>query len=297
MSSIVELKKDIINNNLKRFYILLGEEIGLMNIYINQINQEVVRENSVASVWTKLVQRSIVKNEKVYVIRDDKDFISNEARWKKLNEVRYGTLILLITKIDKRSKFLKAYPEHVIEFEKMTPAQLSKHFSSKYQVAKPLLEKVIQLCENDYSRIDNELDKLSRVPNVSMEHVELLVHTQKEFDVFGTVDSVISYRVEEALYKVDTMFARGESPLGFLTMLYNQFVAAAKMLGTKDPKESTIHVKQFIINKLKYNFNYSIDAAFTGMDVLADTIEGIKQGKYTEKYGTYLALFTIFSLE
>lgn len=283
--------------DLKRFYLFVGEEIGLMNIYLNQIEREVSREESVSSVWTKLVQRSLVKNEKVYVIRDDKDFITNEARWKKLNEVRYGTLILLITKIDKRSKLLKAYPDNVIEFEKMTPTQLSKHFTGKYKLPAKIIKQVVAICENDYSRIDNELDKLSRVENLTEEKVQQLVFSAVEFDVFSAVDNVVKYEVVEAIERVDSMFAKGESALGFLTILYNSFVAASKILGTKDPKESTVHVKQFMINKLKYNFNYSIDAAFIGMDILGDTIEGIKQGKFTEKYGTYLALFTIFNLE
>lgn len=282
---------------LKNFYLFVGEEIGLMNIYINQIETPVIREESVSSVWPKLVQRSLIHNESVYVIRDDKEWIGNEARWKKLNEVRYGTLIILITKIDKRSKLLKAYPENVVEFERMTSAQLLKHFSNKYKAKSDIVESVIQICENDYSRIDNEMDKLSRMPTPTQEMVTELVYEKNEFDVFGAVDNVIKYQVADAIKKVDAMFDKGESPLGFLTMLYNNFTAAAKVLGAKDAKESTVHVKQFIINKVRYEFNYSLEAAFEGMDILGETIEGIKQGKFTDRYGTYLALFKIFNLE
>ena len=47
MSDLVSFQKDIRTNNLKPFYILYGEEIGLMNVYLNQMGN-VVRESSVS---------------------------------------------------------------------------------------------------------------------------------------------------------------------------------------------------------------------------------------------------------
>lgn len=297
MSDLVSFQKDIRDKKLKPFYILYGEEIGLMNVYLKQISN-VVRESSVSSVWKTLTQRGLVENARVFAVRDDKEFLGNEPRWKRLTDVRYGTLILMITKIDKRSKLLKAFPDNCVEFKKMTDAQLSRHFQGKFKgkVSPKIIEHVIELCLNDYSRIDNELDKLSRLNNLAEEQVEQIVHHKVDIDVFSLVDNVISYQPEPAIEKVHEMLGRGESPIGLLTLLYQNFNNAAIILGAEDPKESNIGIKQFLINKIKYNFNYTLDSALEGMDILGEAIEGIKSGKFTETSAIYIALFKIFSL-
>lgn len=295
MSDLVSFQKDIRTNNLKPFYILYGEEIGLMNVYLNQMGN-VVRETSVSTIWKTLTQKGLVSNHRIFAVRDDKDFLSNESRWKRLPDVRYGTLVLMVTKIDKRSKLLKAFPDNCVEFEKMTDAQLKRHFVSKYStIDSDMIEMVIQLCLNDYSRIDNELDKLSRLKNVDASVVESLVKHKTEIDIFSLVDDVLEYRPEQAIIKVTELLAKGESPIGLLTLLYQNFNNACLVLGADEPKEASLGIKQFLINKIVYNFQYELDSAFEGMAILGQAIEGIKNGRYTESSAVYISLYKIFS--
>lgn len=296
MSDLVSFQKDIRTNNLKPFYILYGEEIGLMNVYLNQIGN-VVRETSVSTVWKPLTQKGLVPNHRIFAVRDDKDFLSNESRWKRLPDVRYGTLVLMVTKIDKRSKLLKAFPDNCVEFEKMTDAQLKRHFVSKYStIDSDMIEMVIQFCLNDYSRIDNELDKLSRLKKVDASVVESIVKHKTEIDIFSLVDDVLEYRPEQAIMKVTELLTKGESPIGLLTLLYQNFNNACLVLGADEPKEANLGIKQFLINKIVYNFQYELDSAFEGMSILGQAIEGIKNGRYTESSAVYISLYKIFSL-
>lgn len=296
MSDLVSFQKDIRTNNLKPFYILYGEEIGLMNVYLNQMGN-VVRETSVSTIWKTLTQKGLVSNHRIFAVRDDKDFLSNESRWKRLPDVRYGTLVLMVTKIDKRSKLLKAFPDNCVEFEKMTDAQLKRHFVSKYStIDSSMIEMVIQFCLNDYSRIDNELDKLSRLKKVDADVVETIVKHKTEIDIFSLVDDVLEYRPEQAIMKVTELLAKGESPIGLLTLLYQNFNNACLVLGADEPKEANLGIKQFLINKIVYNFQYELDSAFEGMSILGQAIEGIKNGRYTESSAVYISLYKIFSL-
>lgn len=296
MSDLVAFQKDIRTNNLKPFYILYGEEIGLMNVYLNQMGN-VVRETSVSTVWKTLTQKGLVPNYRIFAVRDDKEFLSNESRWKRLPDVRYGTLVLMVTKIDKRSKLLKAFPDNCVEFEKMTDAQLKRHFVSKYStIDSDMIDMVIQFCLNDYSRIDNELDKLSRLKKVDADVVETIVKHKTEIDIFSLVDDVLEYRPEQAIMKVTELLAKGESPIGLLTLLYQNFNNACLVLGADDPKEANLGIKQFLINKIVYNFQYELDSAFEGMAILGQAIEGIKNGRYTESSAVYISLYKIFSL-
>lgn len=296
MSDLVSFQKDIRTNNLKPFYILYGEEIGLMNVYLNQMGN-IVRESSVSTVWKTLTQKGLVSNRRIFAVRDDKDFLANESRWKRLPDVRYGTLVLMVTKIDKRSKLLKAFPDNCVEFEKMTDAQLKRHFVSKYStIDSDMIEMVIQFCLNDYSRIDNELDKLSRLKKVDADVVETIVKHKTEIDIFSLVDDVLEYRPEQAIMKVTELLAKGESPIGLLTLLYQNFNNACLVLGADEPKEANLGIKQFLINKIVYNFQYELDSAFEGMAILGQAIEGIKNGRYTESSAVYISLYKIFSL-
>lgn len=296
MVNLMEFMTHIKEDRLLPFYIFTGEEIGLMNVYLAKMKTPVKRESSVASILRPLTQRSIVANDKVFAVRDDKDFLSTESRWKSLEDIKYGTLILLYTKIDGRSKFLKQFSDHVVQFDRMTTTQLMNHFSKKFNVAPNLLEQVIELCDRDYSRIENELDKISRVKLPTEEAVDALIHKDLQFEVFEAVDSVIRYEPQRAFEYVQTLIATQDNVLGFLTLLYNNFAAASRILGTENAKESTVNVKQFTINKIKSNFNYSLDSAFEGMTIIGDIAEGIKTGLYTDVVGVQICLLKIFNL-
>ena len=292
----MDLMSNIRANKLKPFYIFIGEEIGLMNVYLGQIKPNVIRELSILTTLPSLTQRSLIDSNRVYAVRDDKDFIANESRWKRLEDIRYGTLIIMYTKVDGRSKFLKQFEDNVVTFDRMTSSQLLNHFAKSVNFPTPLLEQIIELCERDYSRISNELDKLNRVSLPTEEAVNTIVHRDVEFQIFEAVDSVIRYEPVKAFEYVEILLATQENVLGFLTLLYNQFSAAARILGTSDAKESTVNIKQFTINKIKSNFNYSLDSAFQGMTIIGDIIEGIKSGLYTDTIAVQICLLKIFEL-
>lgn len=292
----MDLMSDIRTNKLKPFYIFIGEEIGLMNVYLGQIKPNVIRESSILTTLPSLTQRSLIDSNRVYAVRDDKDFLSNESRWKRLEDIRYGTLIIMYTKVDGRSKFLKQFEDNVVTFDRMTSSQLLNHFAKSVNFPTPLLEQIIELCERDYSRISNELDKLNRVSLPTEEAVNKIVYKDVEFQIFEAVDSVIRYEPVKAFEYVEILLATQENVLGFLTLLYNQFSAAARILGTSDAKESTVNIKQFTINKIKSNFNYSLDSAFQGMTIIGDIIEGVKSGLYTDTIAVQICLLKIFEL-
>ena len=296
MANLMDLMADIRSNSLKPLYIFIGDEIGLMNVYLGNIQPSVIRESSVLATLPSLTQRSLISENKVYAVRDDKEFLANDSRWKRLEDIRYGTLILMYTKIDGRSKFLKQFESNVITFDRMTPPQLLNHFSKSVNFPTKLLEQIIELCDRDYSRIANELDKLNRVSLPTESAVTELVHREIEFQVFEAVDSVIRYEPTRAFGFLEVLLVKPDNILGFLTLLYNQFSAAARIFGTHEAKESNTNIRQFTINKLKGNFNYSLSSAFEGMTIIGEIIEGIKSGLYTDIVGVQICLLKIFEL-
>lgn len=296
MANLVDFMQDIKNSDLKPLYVFVGDDIGLMNIYLDHIKPKPIRESSVGAVITNLTQRSLTNRISVYVIRDDKDFLKNESRWKRLEDIKYGTLVLMYTNLPSNSKFLKTFKDNVITFEKMTTPQLMNHFRKKYKINDRIIEQVIEFCQRDYSRISNELDKIIRLRNVSVNDVPSIVHHVEEFEVFKAIDHVIQYQPKLAFEDVQLMISKEENILGYLTLLYNQFSNACRVLGTPNAKESTVGVKQFLINKINKSFNYSLESAFTGMNIISKYIEGIKAGNYLPNMAVQMCLLEIFNL-
>ncbi len=72
MISLVQLKKDIKNNTLDNFYIFEGEEIGILNMYINQMGKTIIRADEVENIWRRLTTSSIsMESGLVFVVRGD----------------------------------------------------------------------------------------------------------------------------------------------------------------------------------------------------------------------------------
>ena len=71
---LIQLQKDIKNNELKPFYIFTGEELELQKIYLEKIGKY-IRVDSVSDVYVKLTSRMLATTKSVYVVRDDNVFI------------------------------------------------------------------------------------------------------------------------------------------------------------------------------------------------------------------------------
>lgn len=307
--NILEFKKDIKNNKLKPFYVISGEEIGIISFFLNEIKTPAKRVESVASVWKQLTSKQMFDSGgTTYIVRDDDQFIKNEKAWTNISEkVKYGTLIILVTKVDKTRVFYKKNKDYWIEFERQSEQQLIKYFDKRYAgyYSTEMIEYVVRLCNRDFDRISNELDKItcyfkSDVPKSTEHDVKVaadnLIHQEVEFNIFDVVNAVLSKQEHFAMEAVEVLLARGESTIGVLTMLYKNFINAAKILGSNNPTEKALGIKGFQIGLIKKNFRYSLDSAFEGAKLLDEAIEGIKNGVYDESMAIRLTLFQIFDL-
>ena len=126
---LVELNKQLRTNVIGNFYIFVGEEIGLQNVYLKQFG-EYRRVDAVSEVLSKLTARGFGFNKgikEVYVVRDDLEFLTNKhlaKNIKQLEKAKLGTLVLQITNANKKSAWYKTLKDYVVEFNKLTPTQL-----------------------------------------------------------------------------------------------------------------------------------------------------------------------------
>ena len=100
--NILELKNQIMKNDLSNLYIFEGEEIGIINIYLNQISKvtglPITRCETVVTALNSCRSGSLFGNSKgLYVVRNDKDVTKEEKHYSEIKNRRILTRIDLKT--------------------------------------------------------------------------------------------------------------------------------------------------------------------------------------------------------
>ena len=312
--NVLDMQRHIKSKTFDKFYIFTGEDNSLMNNYIDKISSsyggKIIRADKLLDVWGDLTQRSMFKtsSKNVYVVRDDKEVTKNEKLWNKFDNIINGILILIHTDLQKNTKIYKSLSEHVVEFNHMTVTQLSHYIVQKYgddevidvEVASYLAEQ----CKCDLGRIDSELDKLKILKydtDVNMfEVIDSLVYNTPEFNVFDFVDGLIKkdkgFVVENLNLVVDPL--SGVNRMGFLTIIYNKFYEAAKVMSCpwdKDVERRT-GVPYFVAKKVWQNVKYEPPSLLKALRIIQDCESGIKQGRYIELQAVSSCILSILSL-
>lgn len=232
--NLAELKQAIIGKNFANVYIFTGDEIKVMNIYIDQIanaqGRKVVRKDNVGEIVKTLKVSKLTSDSNVYVILDDFDFLKQEKYWSEtFRSVRNHTLILVYTKLDKRGKFYKDYKEWICEFEKLHENVLANYILKEIDIDKQDAIDLAIMCENSYNRILMETNKifhLAYANNISVRDAyklaikEDLIHTENSELTFKIADAVCKRDIDLVFSLLNDFDATQESPIAILSLIY-----------------------------------------------------------------------------
>lgn len=235
--NVADVKVDIKNKTIKPYYIFTGDEIEVQRIYINKIAEvlkyEVRRIDNIKDVWTEVVSPTLFGTACVYVVRDDKDLLQDETIQEQIehNRLNGNIIIHLLTSVDKRTKFYKANSDKIVVFERLSDEMLLKYTQRLTTLNKRNSERLVAICENDYSRILTETDKINSFLEVfperdSNEVFEQFVNdgvisTPAKDAVFDLVDAILKRNVNQAYGMYKQCISIGEAPMVILSVLYN----------------------------------------------------------------------------
>lgn len=311
--TIIELKSDIMHKHLSNFYIFTGEEIGIMNIYLNQIsktlNIPITRADSVLSIYGRCTSKSMFGNTVgLYVIRNDHDIMKDEKVYTDLsNKIGKNTIILLYDKIDSRLKFGKHFKDCTIQFEKLTPAVLKSYIKKCVKLSDRNMDTLINLCSGSYDLCMLEVDKIRQYmdyakinsSNTDKVFEELLdsgcIYHPVEYDVFQFTDAVcrkdagLSFKIEEILRN------NGISSINILGTLYNSLKSVMLIQscnGSNISETTGLDNRQIYFNK-KYCGNYDTINLVKGVQLISKVVDGIKTGIIPENVATRIVLISI----
>ena len=236
---LIDLMKKISSNDIPHFLILFGEEQKIIDIYINNIcdniqAKKVVKE-SVSSVVKNIGKKSIDKCKKLYIVADDIAFTKLEDNWESAkNVMNKDYVILRYNSLDKRSAFVKKNQQNIVEFSHLSDDVLQQYIQRDLpDLSDENVSKLISYCSNDYGRILLEVDKIKQYSSVRTDltidscFVQLdkqgLFHKEIGDITFELTDAVLGGYPEKAIQKLDEAKRKGEPAMMISSILYNGF--------------------------------------------------------------------------
>ena len=309
--TIVELKSQIMKKTMSNFYIFVGNEIGIMNIYLeqmsNELNMPIVRADSVLSIYDICTTRSIFGNENsIYAIRNDTDIMKHEEMYTRMEgEVKYGIIILLYDKIDSRLKFGKYFKDRIVEFEPLTTSILSKYIKKECALSDRNLEKLSNIVSNSYDLAMLEADKINQYSNATGREVnsafeELLkqkaIYQPEEYDVFKFSELVMNKDKVHAFKMLNILLENGSSSVSILGVLYLkvkcvlliQVCENSDIVGTTGLSKGEVYYNKVYVNK------YTSEKLVKSLKLIARVVDDIKSGKIDDTYATHYVLVNMF---
>ena len=299
---IVDVKNQIKSKSPKSFYIFTGDEIEVINIYINKIaecrNLEVVRVDSLSNIYSKFLSKSFVTKNYCYVLRDDKELLTQEKVWDAISVKGVqgnNIIILILSNVDKRSKFYKRFQNSIVEFEHLSDTVLIKYIKKEIPLNDRNCKRLIDICESDYSRILLEVDKIKQYAkgfsgNYGFDNFfQMLVDNGTIYQppkdaIFDFVDSVLKGKSVKSFELLKNCYGVGESPIVLLSVLYNNVkqVLQVQSCTSKDIAKTTgLSTWQVKCAKEKCGY-YSIGDLVYFLKLIRRVEKGIKTGEIEE---------------
>ena len=301
---IRELKQELLDNKLRPFYVFIGDELALQDIYIDKIQQlsnlQIQRVDSIASIKSNLSSGGLMKMEpKLFVIRNDEIYLKSEKSWKKFIEatnLKNNICIMLYSTVEKTSHFAKEHDTVLTSFDFIGTSLLTNRLQATTGMPQQYCADIVKLCCNNYGRIKNELYKLcvyARVHKCSLGNAYLdakklnLIHEDVGDIIFEFTNAIVERKIAKAYELADKIVGTEDGPLRIISVLYNSF-RQILMVQSTPPKERTEQIlgmtnAQIYITNQKCGI-YNLIELVNIVKILRSLEKGIKIGTVDSKY-------------
>lgn len=311
--NVLDIKQQIKDADLRSYYIFTGDEIEVQRIYINKIAEvkgyAVMRVDSIADVWQDITSPSIFDDNRVYVVRDDKDLLTNEKLQSQIDNgaLAGNILVHLLTSVDKRTKFYKQNTDRIVVFERLSTDVLKKYVGKHLSLNNANCEQLIAICENDFSRILLEINKINwyecyycdydMSDDVAFEELvaEGVIYTPPQDAIFDLVDAILKRQVKRVYDLLEQCYAIGEANMVILSVLYNNAkqVLQVQSCESSDISKSTgLTAFQVKCAKSKLNY-YSIGELVYILRLIQKIQKGIITGEIDDNLSVEYLLVNI----
>lgn len=289
--NITEIKQNIQSKQFNDFYIFTGEEWQVQKIYMHKIAEVSGKQlkyiDTISDIYSNLKNGSFLSVPYTYIVRDDKSIMNDEKIQAQLDNGLLGDniLILLISSVDKRTKFYKKYKPIICDFERLETPILIKYVQKEIDLNKRDCERLINVCENDYSRILLEIDKIKRSGKTLDELLNDGTIAMPPYDaIFDFVDAVLLRKVNLAFDLLAQCYEIGGNTLALLSVLFNGAKQVLQVQACNDSNISEVTgLTTWQVKKAKEKCgNYYIGELVYMLKLIQRIEKGIKTGEIEE---------------
>lgn len=294
---ITEVKAHIKNKAFNKFYIFAGSEWKVQRLYLDQIakisGKDLKYIDSISDIYSKRNNKSFIQKFYTYIVRDDKELLQNEKLQAQLNSIiGENILILLLTSVDKRTKFYKSYSDKIVEFESLKPEILKKYIQKEIKLSDKNTEKLMEVCEYDYGRCLLEIDKIKKfdheATNSAFEHLLKagVIYQPPKDAIFDFIDAILDVDINLAYNLYQQCLEVGEATMVMISVLYTNAKAVLQVQSCKssDLSKSTGLTSWQIMNAKKHLNKRSIGELLNIIEVCQTSQQAIVTGEIEEEF-------------
>lgn len=307
---LLTLKHQIIKDELSNFYIFVGEEIGIENIYLQQIGlttaKPIVRADSVIEVYGKCTTKTLFgSSDAIYAIRNDTDFMKQEKLHATIKrDIKNNIIILMYDKLDSRTKFSKTFKDCTVEFNKLSRMILRKYIKKRCTLRDNYCDILMDICGDSYDLCMLECDKIyhyscatGKTDENSMKMLveSGVIYQPEETDVFEFVDTVCMHKTVDAFYLENILRQNNIQSINILGTLYNTLknILLIQVCESKDISGVTgLDSKVVYFNK-KYVNKYSSEKLVQTIKLIIKVVSDIKNGRISDSYAVRYILVNL----
>ena len=295
---VIELKHMIHNRTVPNFLIFTGEEYMVQRIYIQQIAKEkglkVQYADTVADIQQKIGTISLFDENYLYVVLDDKEFMQNKHADEIISMLQSDMLILTLTTLDKRLKFIKEHNSSLVDFKPLKSENLKVYIKREIALSDRNIHILMEVCGHNYGHCLLEIDKIQKYSHggdidVNDAFVHLMedgaMYIPPRDAIFDFVKAVVQRRRKVAYELLHECKQSDVPTLSIISNLYNlaRWTYQVQTCTSKDVEKSTGLSYWQIRNAKECAGGCSIDDLEYLMRLCQNTEKGIKQGKIEEE--------------
>ena len=253
----------------------------------NKANLELTYVDSLVDLMTGVKTKALIPVRHLYVIMDDKEYLTNERMWEKFTGLKDDVVVFYYTTVDKRLKFWKNNKDRAVEFGRLDDAVLIKYIKKECpDMPENLCSRLIDACDSDYGRILSELDKVRHYSNHEAVRADYVlekfldngtIYRNPKDAIFDFVAAVLERHPTKAYDLLQQSKAVGEANMVLISVLYNNFKTLLQVQSGKSWKE--LGLNGFAVkNVAPFKNNYSNSEIVHAMKVIREIEKGIKTG-------------------
>jgi len=307
--NLIELKGDIVKNNIKHFYIFVGEEIGIMNIYLaemsNKLSLSLNRIDNVGGVYDQVGDDLFGGGEKFFVVRNDKDFAKSDSIEHIEEDLGKSYLVLLYDKLDARSKMSKQFEDRIVKFETLSQSVLVSYITKNCPLSYDNAVELSECVGGSYDCAMLECDKINHYANESGKDVnytfklfrnEGMIMSKNQAGVFDFTHYVMGRQFGVALHIAQELMDNGVDAVTLLGTLYSSMKSTllVQICESDDVSAVTGLDKGKAYYAGKYCGRYSDEKLVGGVKLISQVVSDIKDGLIDMCYAIPYVLVSLY---